>query len=99
MSYGSPEWQDWVLGEEDGIKHIKFAWVVGAFSARSFHRNRFGVDRLDNGINTFDTSNAYSNGLSEVVLGKALKQYEVLREEVVILTKVAPAPEFSGPDC
>ena len=25
MSYGTPEWQDWVLGEEDGIKHIKFA--------------------------------------------------------------------------
>jgi len=68
MSYGSPEWQDWVLGEEEGIKHIKFA--------------------LDNGINTFDTANAYSNGLSEVVLGKALKQHNVPREEVVILTKV-----------
>jgi len=68
MSYGTPEWQDWVLGEEEGIQHIKFA--------------------LDNGINTFDTSNAYSNGLSEVILGKALKQYNVLREEVVILTKV-----------
>ena len=25
MSYGSPEWQKWVLGEEEGIKHIKFA--------------------------------------------------------------------------
>lgn len=27
MSYGSPEWQDWVLGEEESIKHIKFAYV------------------------------------------------------------------------
>lgn len=25
MSYGTPEWQDWVLGEEEGIKHIEFA--------------------------------------------------------------------------
>lgn len=49
------------------------------------------TDRLDNGINTFDTSNAYSNGLSEIILGKALKKYKVLREEVVILTKVTSA--------
>ncbi len=25
MSYGSSEWQDWVLGEEEAFKHIKFA--------------------------------------------------------------------------
>jgi aryl-alcohol dehydrogenase-like predicted oxidoreductase len=29
MSYGSPEWQDWVLGEEEGIKHIKAAFDLG----------------------------------------------------------------------
>jgi aryl-alcohol dehydrogenase-like predicted oxidoreductase len=23
MSYGSPEWQSWVLPEEEGLKHIK----------------------------------------------------------------------------
>ena len=27
MSYGSPEWQGWVLPEEEAIKHIKFAFV------------------------------------------------------------------------
>ena len=27
MSYGTPEWQDWVLPEEEAIKHIKFACV------------------------------------------------------------------------
>ena len=27
MSYGSKEWQDWVLEEEEGIKHIKVACV------------------------------------------------------------------------
>ena len=27
MSYGTPEWQKWVLGEEEGIAQIKFACV------------------------------------------------------------------------
>ncbi|KAH8920760.1 oxidoreductase, partial [Atractiella rhizophila] len=40
------------------------------------------------GINTFDTANVYSNGLSEVCLGKALKELNVPREKVVIMTKV-----------
>jgi hypothetical protein len=30
MSYGSPEWQPWVLGEEESIKHIKAASVARA---------------------------------------------------------------------
>jgi predicted oxidoreductase len=29
MSYGSPEWQGWVVGEEDGIAHIKAAHDMG----------------------------------------------------------------------
>ncbi|KLO06996.1 oxidoreductase [Schizopora paradoxa] len=29
MSYGSSEWQDWVLSEEDGIRHIKAAYDAG----------------------------------------------------------------------
>jgi len=28
MSYGTPEWQPWVLGEEEGIAQIKFAYVA-----------------------------------------------------------------------
>ncbi|KAJ7741514.1 NADP-dependent oxidoreductase domain-containing protein [Mycena maculata] len=68
MSYGTPEWQDWVLPEEEGLKHIKAAY--------------------DAGINTFDTANVYSNGASEVVLGKAIKEYNLPREEIVVMTKV-----------
>ncbi|KAL7282842.1 Aldo/keto reductase [Trametes coccinea BRFM310] len=76
MSYGSPEWQEWVLPEEEAIKHIKFAY--------------------DNGIQTFDTANTYSNGLSEVILGKAIKQLKLPREEIVIMTKLYfPTPEGS----
>jgi len=39
---------------------------------------------LDEGVNLFDTANAYSRGLSEEILGRALKG---LREKVLISTK------------
>lgn len=42
---------------------------------------------LDMGINFFDTANIYSHGVSEEILGKAIKEY-ANRDEVVIATKV-----------
>ncbi len=42
----------------------------------------------DLGIRTFDTADAYSNGQSEIILGKFLKKYNIKRSSVVILTKV-----------
>ncbi|KAH9975618.1 NADP-dependent oxidoreductase domain-containing protein [Russula compacta] len=68
MSYGTPEWQKWVLGEEEGIAQIKFAY--------------------ESGIQTFDTANVYSNGASEIILGKAIKQLNLPREEIVVMTKL-----------
>ncbi|KAI0376876.1 Aldo/keto reductase [Hypomontagnella monticulosa] len=41
----------------------------------------------DRGLNTWDTANAYSNGLSEEVIGKALRKFAIPREKVVIMTK------------
>ena len=40
---------------------------------------------VDDGINFIDTANAYNNGLSETILGKAL---EDRRDKVVLVTKV-----------
>ncbi|CAE6437911.1 unnamed protein product, partial [Rhizoctonia solani] len=68
MSYGSSDWQGWVLNEEEGLKHIKAAY--------------------DAGIQTFDTADMYSSGLSEVIVGKAIKKFNLPRDEIVILTKV-----------
>ncbi|KAH7341612.1 NADP-dependent oxidoreductase domain-containing protein [Rhizoctonia solani] len=68
MSYGTPDWQGWVLNEQEGLKHIKAAY--------------------DAGIQTFDTANMYSNGLSEVILGKAIKEFNLPRDEIVVMTKV-----------
>ena len=32
---------------------------------------------------------SYSNGLSEIILGKAIKQLNLPREEIVVMTKVS----------
>ncbi|KAF4976269.1 hypothetical protein FZEAL_7037 [Fusarium zealandicum] len=42
----------------------------------------------DNGINTWDTADTYSNGKSEVVVGKALQKFNIPRQKVVILSKI-----------
>ncbi|OAL54477.1 aldo-keto reductase-like protein [Pyrenochaeta sp. DS3sAY3a] len=41
----------------------------------------------DRGITTWDTANVYSNGISEEIVGKAIKKYNLPREKLVILTK------------
>jgi len=43
---------------------------------------------LDAGINFFDTADVYSEGQSEVITGRALKNLKVPRENVVVATKV-----------
>ncbi|KAF9501765.1 aryl-alcohol dehydrogenase [Pleurotus eryngii] len=82
MTYGSPDWQGWVLEEEEAIKHIKFA-SEAFLLANLIHRGRY-----DQGIQSFDTANVYSNGLSEIILGKAIKQHELPRDEIVVMTKL-----------
>jgi aryl-alcohol dehydrogenase-like predicted oxidoreductase len=42
----------------------------------------------DAGINTWDTANTYSNGESERILGRAMKQFNIPRHKVVILSKL-----------
>lgn len=41
----------------------------------------------DRGINTWDTANIYSNGKSEEIIGQAIKEYNIPRHKLVILTK------------
>ncbi len=58
-------------------------WVLPEDKGRPFIQRA-----LELGINFFDTADMYSRGLSEQVLGRALKDFGVRREEVVIATKV-----------
>ena len=63
------------------------------------HSRPFIQRALELGINFFDTANVYSNGRSEEVVGKALRDF-ASRDEVVIATKVyfemGPGPNDRG---
>ena len=54
---------------------------------------------LEAGINFFDTANVYSDGTSEEIVGRALKEF-IPRDEAVIATKVQgrirPGPNGAG---
>ena len=54
----------------------------------------------DHGLNTWDTANVYSNGVSEEIIGKAIKKYNIPRQKLIILTKcygpVGEEPGASG---
>lgn len=54
MSYGSPNWQGWVLPEDEAIKHIKFAYDVSQWLVTSCILT---CRSYDHGITTFDTAN------------------------------------------
>lgn len=66
-------------------------WALGEEKARDVIRYAIEV-----GINFFDTANLYSQGTSEEVVGKAIKDF-AKRENVVIATKLG-APMRSGPN-
>lgn len=69
-------------------------WVLDEEQSRPFIRKA-----LDLGINFFDTANVYSDGTSEEIVGRALKEF-TNRDEVVIATKVhgrmRPGPNGAG---
>ena len=70
-------------------------WVLPEEESRPFIKRA-----LELGINFFDTADMYSNGLSEEILGRALRDFAARREEVVIATKVffptGPGPNDRG---
>ena len=68
MSYGSKQWREWVLEEQEARPFLQRA--------------------LEAGINFFDTADVYSQGESERVTGKLLKELGVRRENVIVATKV-----------
>jgi aryl-alcohol dehydrogenase-like predicted oxidoreductase len=57
-------------------------WSLNEEQSRPFYRRA-----LELGINFFDTANSYSDGSSEEILGRAMRDFAI-RDEVVIATKV-----------
>ncbi len=58
------------------------AWILDEAESRPFYARA-----LEAGINFFDTADVYSNGVSEEVLGRAIRDLVPNREDVVIATK------------
>jgi len=75
-------------GEPDRGRH---AWTLPEESSRPLIKQA-----LEAGINFFDTANSYSDGSSEEIVGRALKDYAP-RDEIVLATKVYfPMSNLSG---
>lgn len=77
------------------VSRICLGCMSYAVPERGFHQWALGEDQsrpfikraLELGINFFDTANVYSDGTSEEIVGRALKDY-ARRDEIVIATKV-----------
>jgi aryl-alcohol dehydrogenase-like predicted oxidoreductase len=67
------------FGEPDRGNH---AWTLPEESSRLLIQHA-----LNGGINFFDTANSYSDGSSEEIVGRALRDF-ARRDEVVVATKV-----------
>ncbi|MFA1623800.1 aldo/keto reductase [Rhizobium mongolense] len=69
------------------------AWTLGEEESRAIIRQA-----LDLGINFLDTANTYSDGSSEEIVGRAIK--DLKREDIVLATKVfnrmRPGPNGAG---
>jgi aryl-alcohol dehydrogenase-like predicted oxidoreductase len=77
-----------------GGPNERWPWALDEETSRPFIKRA-----LELGINFFDTANVYSNGRSEEIVGKALRDL-ASRDEVVIATKVffemGPGPNDRG---
>ncbi|KAF2652651.1 Aldo/keto reductase [Lophiostoma macrostomum CBS 122681] len=91
MSYGSSQWQPWVLDEAESLPLLKHAYDAGI---NTWDTVRSGSLQLVCGAITSDLANevakqadVYSNGASEKIVAKALKQSNIPRSKIVILSK------------
>jgi aryl-alcohol dehydrogenase-like predicted oxidoreductase len=67
-------------------------WILDEEQSLSFFKQA-----VEGGINFLDTADMYSDGLSEEVTGRALKNLGLRREETVIATKLS-GRQSSSPD-
>jgi aryl-alcohol dehydrogenase-like predicted oxidoreductase len=58
-------------------------WILDEAAGRPIIRSA-----VEHGINFFDTADIYSNGRSEEILGRAVREFFIRRDEAVVATKV-----------
>ena len=106
MSYGSKGWSAWVIEDQGEVnQHVKFAYVEPSVYTKSRLADNSCPDMNTVSkhlkLQTYALCSSYSyqykrcrqvysNGLSEVMLGRAFKELKLPREELVIMTKVKP---------
>lgn len=77
-----------------GTPTERWPWALNEEQSRPFIQKA-----LELGINFFDTADVYSNGMSEEVVGRALRDF-AKRDEIVLATKVynpmGPGPNDKG---
>ena len=73
------------------------AWEAGGTAWGANESDDVVIDAiragLDAGIDWIDTAEVYGDGVSELIVGRAIAGR---RDELTLATKVAPAPEGSG---
>ncbi|CAO1601847.1 hypothetical protein XANCAGTX0491_005483 [Xanthoria calcicola] len=95
MGIGSPQWQDWIMSEEEGLKTLKAAWDRGG-TKKGNKLQRAATD-IAAGVTTWDTANVYSSGANEEVIGMAIQKFNIPREKLTILAKICgTVPEDKG---
>ena len=66
-------------------------WVLDEDAARPFFRKAWEA-----GINFYDTADVYSFGTSEEILGRALRELNIPREQVVVATTTCSRGMFNS---
>lgn len=88
---------EWTRLGKSGLKISKIIIGFMSFGKKSWgewveedEKKIFAVLKkaYDLGMRTYDTADFYSNGYSEIILGKFLKEYNIKRDKVVILDKL-----------
>ena len=85
MSIGSSKWQPWVIEEEESLPLLKAAYDRGLTTWDTGMTD--GAAKYLQQLLTAYKANVYSNGVSEELVGKAIKKYDLPRDKLVILTK------------
>jgi aryl-alcohol dehydrogenase-like predicted oxidoreductase len=96
MSFGSSDWQGWVLNEKDTFPLLEYAYDKGintwdTVCTSESARTQISVSQqiiLSSIANTIlRQADIYSHGRSEEIIGKFLEEKKIPRDRVVIMTK------------
>lgn len=91
MSFGSSDWQGWVLNEKEAFPLLEHAYNKGINTWDTVRTSRLAMSRIALlkiiADTTLSQADIYSHGRSEEIIGKFLEEKKIPRDRVVIMTK------------